>query len=122
MRTARAALGLTAVALAIAVPVGCGDDEEENEPAKPAGQEVAGSVVQFADCGDWREASVEEREATIDVLQNELTPQTAEVPDSALDDDRAYEILNRACEPSYAKSLRLYKLFVRAQGFAPLSE
>jgi hypothetical protein len=41
---------------------------------------------------------------------------------SPLSDERAYEILDKACRHPGAESLRLYKLYVRAQGFAPLNE
>ena len=114
----------TALALAaLAALAGCGDDDGKSEPAaKPAGKEIAGSVVQYADCKDWRRATVEERKATVVELRNTLTPQGDATPESSLDDDHAYEILQTSCSQSYAGSLRLYKLYVKAQGFAPLSE
>jgi hypothetical protein len=92
------------------------------ESAKPVGNPSAGSVVQFADCGDWRRGSTAERFATIKELRGQLTPQTSRTAASPLADDRAYELLDRACTFETAESLRLYKLYVRAQGFAPLSE
>jgi hypothetical protein len=109
------------VLAALAATAGCGDDGTE-EPAKPAGEEVAGSVVQYADCTDWRNATVPEREATITALKGQLTPQTAETPQSALDDDQAYEILDNFCDEKFSDKLRLYKLYVKAQGFSPLYE
>jgi hypothetical protein len=113
---ARASWLLAAV---LAVGVGCGDDESE-EPAKPAGEEIAGSVVQYADCTDWRKATVAEREATITALKGQLTPQTAQTPTSALDDDKAYEILQNFCRAEFSDKLRLYKIYAKAQGFSPL--
>ena len=111
------------VVAVLAATAGCGDDDESGEPAaKPAGKEIAGSVVQYADCTDWREATVAEREATIVALKGQLTPQSAETPDSALDDDTAYEILDKSCKPEFADKLRLYKLYAKAQGFSPLYE
>lgn len=115
MSAARASWLLVA---ALVAATGCGDDDDD--AAKPVGKESAGSVVQFADCTDWRKGSVAEREATIDVLKAQLTPQTAETPRSALDDDEAYEILQNFCSAEFSDRLRLYKLYVKAQGFSPL--
>ena len=81
-----------------------------------------GSVVQYADCGDWRTGTRSEREATVVALRGQLTPQSSKSAASPFSDDRAYAMFEKACAPSYAESLRLYKLYVRAQGFAPLSE
>jgi hypothetical protein len=125
------ARALAATALAAAVSVaGCGEQETSSarpkaagkSGAKPVGKSSAGSVVQFADCADWRRGSPAERFATIEELRGQLTPQTSRTAASPLADERAYEILDRACRFETAGSLRLYKLYVRAQGFAPLSE
>jgi hypothetical protein len=118
-----AAPALVAAALTGAASgAGCGDQAKPSEPAKPVGAPSAGSVVQFADCGDWRKGTVAERFATIRELRGQLTPQTSETAESPLTDRRAYQILNKACAVEFADSLRLYKLYVRAQGFAPLNE
>ena len=101
---------------------GCGEEEDTSARAKPVGKPSAGSVVQFADCGDWRRGTTAERFATIKELRGQLTPQTSRTAESPLPDERAYEVLDRACRFETAESLRLYKLYVRAQGFAPLSE
>jgi len=123
--------GARALAAAVAMFVtvaGCGGNGDEQErssaqaAAKPVGKESAGSVVQFADCDDWRRGAEAERFATIEALRGQLTPQRSASAESPLSDERAYEILDRACTPGYAGSLRLYKLYVRAQGFAPLNE
>lgn len=121
MRAARAA-ALAAAALAAFTGCGGDDDDQGDGPAAPAGKEIAGSIVQYADCRDWSKATDEERRATVVELRNQLTPQDDPTPESSLDDGRAYEILDNACKPKFADSLRLYKLYVRAQGFAPLSE
>jgi hypothetical protein len=114
---------IAAALVAAAFFAGCGDRGTPSaESAKPVGSPSAGSVVQFADCGDWRRGSNAERFATIKELRGQLTPQTSPTAASPLGDERAYEILDRACKFETAESLRLYKLYVRAQGFAPLSE
>lgn len=94
----------------------------EEPGAGPVGTQRAGSVVQFADCDDWRAGAPAERRATLVELRGQLTPQSSETAESPLRDSRAYEILQKACGPDYAGSLRLYKLYVRAQGFAPLND
>ena len=104
---------------AVLATAGCGGDEQA---AKPVGQESAGSVAQFADCTDWKKGTKDERAATVEVLRGQLTPQRSPTAESPLADDRAYALLDRACAPGFSDSLRLYKLYVRMQGFAPLSE
>lgn len=123
MPVPRALAAAALAALVAAAGCGGGDDESPaRASAKPVGAASAGSVVQFADCRDWRAGTEEERFATIEVLRGQLTPQRSETAESPLSDERAYEILDKACSQSYAGSLRLYKLYVRAQGFAPLRE
>ena len=132
MRARRALVRLGPLALAmvaLALAAGCtGDDgpagakEASKEKAEPVGTERAGSVTQYADCDDWRAGSPPERRATVSELRSQLTPQTSETAESPLADERAYEILEKACDPDFAGSLRLYKLYVRAQGFAPLND
>lgn len=116
MRAASASLA------ALLLASGCGGGDDEAEPVKPAGLSSAGSVVQFADCRDWRGATPEERHATIDALRGQLTPQRSETAASPLPDERAYEVFQKSCKPDYAGHLRLYKLYVRVQGFAPLAD
>lgn len=116
----------TWVAVVVAAAVaGCGGQDEgraSGAAVKPVGPESAGSVVQYADCGDWRRGSPAARRVTVERLRGHLTPQRSRTAASPLSDERAYRLLQRACAPRYAESLRLYKLYVRMQGFAPLSE
>lgn len=116
------------VAAAMAVAVGCGDEQAPAaaQPvgpaqAQPVGDVSGGSVAQFADCGDWKAGSRAEREATVRELRGQLTPQRSKSAASPLADERAYEIFENACAPDYSDSLRLYKLYTKVQGFAPLS-
>jgi hypothetical protein len=113
-----------AVVAVLAAAAGCGEKAGSSRSAavKPVGRESAGSVVQFADCGDWRRGSRAERMVTIERLRGQLTPQRSKTAASPLRDERAYELIQKACAPAYAESLRLYKLYVRMQGFAPLSQ
>ena len=114
----------SAIALVLAA-AGCGGDGAEDRAAtggSRVGKETAGSVVQFADCADWSRGSRDERMATVAALRGQLTPTQSRTAEGPLPDERAYEIFDKTCEPEFAQSLRLYKLYVRAQGFAPLSE
>jgi hypothetical protein len=115
---------LAALALAAVLAAGCGGDggSSSAEAVKPLGKESAGSVVQFADCTDWRGGSREARMATVVALRGQLTPQRSASAASPLPDERAYQLLDKACSPQFAQSLRLYKLYVKMQGFAPLSQ
>ena len=116
---------LAAVALALAA--GCGGGGAGSQPsaagaAKPVGDESAGSVAQFANCGDWKAGTEPERRATVVVLRGYLTPQRSKTAASPLSDERAYEVFQKACAPDYSDSLRLHKLYVKVQGFSPLAE
>lgn len=127
-----------AAVLAAAAAAGCGGGEEEartasasasaagtrsqEAPAEAVGIDRAGSVAQFADCGDWRRATRAQRFATIADIRGQHTPQRSRTAASPLPDERAYEVFQEACKPPWAESLRLYKLYVKVQGFAPLTE
>lgn len=111
-----------ASAAALFIAAGCGGGDEDRSRAKPLGTESAGASVQFADCGDWRKGTRAERLATVAQLRGHLTPQRSASAASPLSDESAYAAFERACTPTWAESLRLYKLYVRVQGFAPLSE
>lgn len=133
-------LGALLVALTTAaIATGCGADEGTGTPSSAAGKPAttgevvpvdvdgddparAGSVAQLADCAYWRQATREQRFATIADIRGQHTPQQSESAASPLSDERAYAVFERACKPDFAGSLRLYKLYVRVQGFAPLSE
>jgi hypothetical protein len=107
-------------ATAAALAAGCGGgDGASRAAALPVGDLSGGSVATFVDCGDWRGASRDERYATIEALRGRLTPELSKTNASPLADDRAYEVFQAACAHG-PESLRLYKLYVRVQGFAPL--
>jgi hypothetical protein len=126
MRIRGAAGALVALAVLAA---GCGGDDSAapERPAKvvdinPVGIERAGSVAQYADCGDWKGGTRAERMATIADIRGQTTPQLSKTAASPLPDADAYAIFQKACSPEWADSLRLYKLYYRVQGFAPLRD
>ncbi len=118
---------VAAALVAACLCAGCDSDGDSaasagSQHAESVGPRVAGSVVQYADCGDWRRGSKAQREATVLELRDQLTAQSERDTASPLPDAQAYRIFQRTCAQSYASSLRLYKLYARAQGFAPLRD
>lgn len=110
--------------LAAAALLGCGaDDRSGEDPAgtRGVGRVTAGSTAQFASCADWRRGTVAQRYATIADIRGQLTPQSSRTETSALSDRSAYRIFQSSCATDGADQLRLYKLYARAQAFAPLS-
>ena len=112
-----AATLLAAVALAVA---GCGDDEGSEPPAEPLGEEVGGSVAQLAQCRDWNTGTVAEKLATIADIRAQVNRTDAGIQAPPLSDDEALEVFDGACSQSFADGFRLYVLYARAAGFAPL--
>jgi hypothetical protein len=120
-RIGRAGLALIA---ALALVAGCGDSGESGDAgaeAEGVGPVTAGSTAQLASCRDWKEGSEEDRYATIEDIRGQLTPQNSETAESDLTDEAAYDLFEHTCEPEWAGSLRLYKLYSHAQPFAPLA-
>ncbi len=110
-RRAALAAGLGALALVLA---GCGGDE------RPADQGVgAGKPLRLAACEDWTDSSVEERLATVTQLRDFAGGPVGEIPGrgAILDDDEAYDLLERYCDAEFADAFKLYKIYVRAAAF-----
>ena len=117
-----------ALAIAAAMLVGCGAGSGEAtrgqvkvQNGTGVGLVRAGSTAQFADCADWRRGTVHQRRVTITSIRDQLTPQRSATAESALSDDAAYRIFDKTCSSGIANSLRLYKLYARAQAFAGLA-
>ena len=118
---------LAALLVAASLGAGCDSDDDPaasagSQNAESVGPRIAGSVVQYADCGDWRRGSKAQRQATVLELRDQQTAQSERDTASPLPDAEAYRIFQRTCAQGYASSLRLYKLYARAQGFAPLRD
>lgn len=110
-----AALALTA----------CGEDPQAAErearaKAKPLGEVLAGSVAPLAQCKDWVGGDRLRKLATIDDIRNQVSRRDTGVSSPALTDEEAMGLFDRACANRYARSFRLYVLYARAAGFAPL--
>lgn len=117
----RAAALLATLALGLA---GCGSDSvAKGEPeAQPVGEVRVGSVAQLAQCSDWTAGTPEERMATVEDVKEQINLEdgTGETPE--LSDDAAYEVLDNTCSQDFAGSVRLYKVYARATGFASFAE
>jgi len=116
---------LVLLAAALALPA-CGSDSgaAKDKPVDITGVGLVrnNSTAQFANCGDWRRGTPEQRYKTIEDIRGQLTPQRSETAASDLSDDAAYAVFQHACKADFTDKLRLYKLYAHAQAFAVLSE
>jgi hypothetical protein len=106
------------VVVVAGVVAGCGGDGDGSSAPEVPGQsgEVALNARE-ADCTDWNEASVEQRGALIDALEEaEGAPTTGGTP-AVLPEDQAYDLLENYCSQSFARAFKLYKLYARAAAF-----
>jgi hypothetical protein len=115
-RSGGAALALIAVLLLVA----CGNEDGGEGRVRGVGQVRANSTAQLASCRDWRKGTVEQRYATIRDIRLQLDPQTADATQTELPDRTAYRLFQKTCAADFAASLRLYKLYARAEAYAPL--
>lgn len=119
---------MTAAALAAVTLGACGNDEADRAEAEararaeaqPLGEILAGSVAPLVQCKDWVGGERIRKLATIDDIRNQVSRRDTGVETPALSDEEALGLFDRACSNSYAKSFRLYVLYARAAGFAPL--
>ena len=119
---------LVLVAAVVALPA-CGANSDGASRHGDAPVDIRGvglvrgnSTAQFANCGDWRLGSVKRRYATIQDIRGQLTPQSSGSAASDLSDRAAYGVFQHACAADFSDKLRLYKLYARAQAFAPLTK
>jgi hypothetical protein len=121
-RAARRAL-LCAVA---AVVIGCGaaddpdSDRVEGPAPRPLGTPVGGSVAPLVQCSDWRGGARDRKLATIADIRGQVNRDDTGIKAPPLSDTEAMALFDNACAPSYAGSFRLYVLYARAAGYAPL--
>lgn len=119
---ARATLGALFVSATVLV-AGCGGDADQPKPAaaaKPLGAVLGGSVATLAQCSDWSGGSTPRKLATIEDIRAQLNRDDAGIDAPPLSDDEATKLFDRACANTYAQGFRLYVIYARAAGFAPL--
>ncbi|HEY8465571.1 MAG TPA: hypothetical protein VIL04_02075 [Solirubrobacterales bacterium] len=112
--------GAAVMALALGA---CGSDDggDDAAAAKPLGQERAGSVAPLVQCRDWVKGNEAEKLATIEEIRRQINLEDGPVEAPPLTDDEAMTLFNNACSESFAAGFRLYVLYARAIGFAPLT-
>lgn len=97
-----------------------GDGSSSDDPAKPLGEEFGGSVAPLADCDAWNGGTRPRKLATIAAIRNQVSRDDTSVESPPLSDDEALRLFDGECKPSYAGGFRLYVLYSRAAGYAPL--
>jgi hypothetical protein len=104
----------------IASLAGCGNGSEPEGDQAPAAVPGLGVPINLADCGDWRDAAVEERLGTISQLREFVGGPVAGTPGrgSVLEDEEAYDLFESYCENEFARGFKLYKLYSRAAAFS----
>lgn len=108
-------------ALLIAAVLGaCGGSDDAGQPPPGIGGARIGVPLAVASCRDWKNASAKERLGTLEVLRKFASGRSGSPRGygRALDDDRAYKLLEASCKPDYAADFRLYKLYTRASAFS----
>jgi hypothetical protein len=97
---------------------GCMGSDEAEPQTQGAGVGI-GRPVQLVNCADWREASVRERQATVQALE-EFAGGRSGSPGgrgATLEEDEAYDLFERSCDKEFARGFKLYKLYTRAAAF-----
>jgi hypothetical protein len=128
---------VVALALAAAAGGGCGSEDRASSETEreqttgggvidisgtaPVGEVSAGSVAQFVSCSDWKGATHDQRLATIADVRSQVSRDEPGVEAPALSDDEATRVFDDACRPDWSGGFRLYKIYAKAVGFAPLS-
>jgi hypothetical protein len=114
---ARLVAGLLALVLALVVAA-CGESSGDPPPSG-AGANI-GAPINLADCTDWKQASLDQRLATIEQLKDYVGgPVTGtEGTGGILEDDKAYDLFENYCAEEFARGFKLYKLYSRAAAFS----
>ena len=100
---------------------GCGGTGAgETAPIQGVGQDKAGSVAPLAQCRDWVGGTPAEQLATIEDIRSQINLEGGTVQAPPLSDEEAQGVFDRACSNEFAQTLRLYVVYSRAAGFAPL--
>ena len=104
-----------AVLIALALVLRTRGDE-----APAAASPSVNSTIRLATCQDWNRATAPQRFGTLRALA-ELSagqvPGRPELRGPALDDQQAYDTLERSCAPTLARAFKLYKLYDRSAAF-----
>jgi hypothetical protein len=118
-------VGLAAALLACCLALAaCGGSTEGGEgAAADVGPGIGDTApLRTFTCRDWNRADSELRLATIEQIRNfaggPVTGEDVRARGAVLDDEQAYGLFDRACEPDFASGFLLVKLYTHAAGFA----
>ena len=97
----------------------CGDSDDRADSGSSAlGSPDVQLTAREADCTDWNEASVEQRQVIVDSLaEHEGGPTEAGGTGATLPDEEAYDLFDRACAEESSRAFKLYKTYARAAAF-----
>jgi hypothetical protein len=112
----RRSLTIAAVAAALGVAA-CGDEPRK---AEPLGKKLGGSVATLVSCGDWAGGPRDRKLATIADIRNQVNRDDTGIETPPLSNSEALRLFDRECAKSYARGFRLYVMYARAAGWAPL--
>ena len=116
----RTAIASAAAALTLAA-CGGGGDSAAPRAAQPLGQKLGGSVAALVSCRDWKGGAHDRKLATIADIRNQVSRDDTGIKSPPLSDAEAMQLFNRECAQPYAQgAFRLYVIYTRAAGFAPL--
>jgi hypothetical protein len=90
------------------------------DQAPAAASPSVNSTIRLASCQDWNRATAPQRFGTLDALSQlsaGQVPGRPELRGPALDDQQAYDMLERSCAPTMASAFKLYKLYDRSAAF-----
>jgi hypothetical protein len=123
--TRRRISALIASALVALVVAGCGGGAGADGPAaatkaRPLGKMLGGSVATLANCRDWNGGPRDRKLATIADIRNQVNRDDTGIETPPLSDSEAMQLFDRECARPWSKSLRLYVMYARAAGWAPL--
>ena len=116
LRVAAAALAAAAALTAC----GGGDEKAAKPKAEPLGEQLGGSVAQLANCADWHGGAYDRKLATVADIRNQVNRDDTGIESPPLSDEEAVQLFDQECAKPYAKGFRLYVVYARAAGFAPL--
>jgi hypothetical protein len=103
-------IALAGSLLAAALAAGCGGGDSSSPPPVPGTPSGLELSARQADCTDWKEATVDQRGATIEAIREFEGGPTTGGTGAVLADEDAYELFQNYCSEDFARAFKLYKL------------
>lgn len=114
------ALAVAAALLCAGLAGGCGGSGD-GATAEGAGARID-RPLRLVDCTDWNHSDVAQRLGTVKQLRAFAGGPTGSPAGhgAVLEDERAYDVLEKWCRNDFARGFKLYKLYTRAAAFSSL--